>query len=200
MLKFIFVFAFLAFAGGILALATAVSSDGDSSAAVDLDLSAVRTLASAADADADNMERHAQSMDSIAKSRADHSHWASDAETARANARSLRFLAESTRAIDRDQKAFPVTANAVQLDRVLGDAANLQSFGQTLIDHASAMEQHGQVMREQAAGDPALLAAITTLDQDIQSMKADGRSAVDSGKALAAKARTIATSIGVKLD
>lgn len=200
MLKFILVLAFLAFAGAILALATAVSSDSQSSAVVDLDLTAIRTLASAADADADNMERHAQSMDAIARAREDHAHWASDAETARANARFLRFLAESAKAIDRDQAAFPVTANAIQMDRLLGDAVNLQSFGQTLIEHASAMEQHAQVMREQAAGDPALLAAVTTLDQDLQRMKADGRAAVDAGKALAGKARTVASSIGVKLD
>ena len=55
-------------------------------------------------------------------------------------------------------------------------------------------------MRQQAARDPALLGAITDLSQDVQRMKADGTAAVNAGKALEEKARTIARSTGVELD
>ena len=93
-----------------------------------------------------------------------------------------------------------MTASAVHLDRLLGDGLNLQSLGQTIVDHANAMDGHIDVMRQQAAGDATLLDAIGDLGQDIQRMKTDGTAAMDAGKALADKARTIATSIGVKLD
>lgn len=193
------IFVVLALGFGVLALVLSSSSDG-SPAQVELDLTAIRALATAASQDADNMDRHAQTMAFIAAARPDHAHWASDAEIARANARSLRFVADSTLAIDRDQKAFPVTASAVQLDRLLGDGLNLQSLGQTVVDHATAMEGHIEVMRQQAAGDAALLAAVADLTPDVQRMKGDGTAAVNAGKALEDKARTIARSIGVKLD
>jgi len=200
MLKWLLViFVVLAAGFGVLALVLSSTSD-ESPAHVELDLTAIRELANAASQDADNMERHAQTMASIAAARPDHAHWASDAEIARANARSLRFVADSTLAIDRDQKAFPVTASAVQLDRLLGDGLNLQSLGQTVVDHATAMEGHIEIMRQQAAGDAALLAAVADLTPDVQRMKTDGTAAVSAGNALAEKARTIARSIGVKLD
>jgi len=185
---------------GFFVLALALSSSGDGPTPVELDLTAIRDLAAAASQDADSMERHAQTMASVAAARPDHAHWASDAEIARANARSLRFVADSARAIDRDQAAFPVKARAVELDRLLGDGLNLRSLGQTVVDHATAMEGHVEVMRQQAAGDPALLGAITDLSQDVQRMKADGTAAVNAGKALEEKARTIARSTGVELD
>ena len=200
MLKLLSVLVFLAIVIGIIALATSTSSDNGSAKKVDLDLRAVRQLASAAGQDADNVERHAATMTSIAASRPDHAHWASDAEIALANARTLRFVADSARAIDRDQATFPVTASAVQLDRLHGNGLNLQSLGQTIVDHATAMQGHIDVMRQQAAGDTTLLGAIGDLGQDVQTMKTDGTAAVDAGKALADKARTIARSIGVKLD
>jgi len=62
------------------------------------------------------------------------------------------------------------------------------------------MAGHIDVMRQQAAGDAMLLGAIGDLGQDVKRMKTDGTAAVDAGKALADKARTIARSIGVKLD
>ncbi|HLF76686.1 MAG TPA: hypothetical protein VJB57_04280 [Dehalococcoidia bacterium] len=190
---------FVAVVVSVIAAATCGSDDG-ASKRVELDLTAIRELASAASQDADNMERHAATMTAVAAARPEHAHWASDAEIARANARSLRFVADSARAIDRDQAAFPVTASAVQLDRLLGDGLNLQSLGQTIVDHATAMEGHIDVMRQQAAGDATLLGAIGDLGQDVQGMKSDGTAAMNAGKALADKARTIARSIGVKLD
>ena len=93
-----------------------------------------------------------------------------------------------------------MTASAVHLDRLLGDGLNLQSLGQTIVDHATAMEGHIDVMRQQAAGDATLLGAIGDLGQDVQRMKTDSTVAVDTGKALVDKARTIARGIGVKLD
>ena len=186
---------------GLGILAIALSSSGDSSPApVELDLTAVRELANAASQDADNMERHAQTMASIAAARPDHAHWASEAELALANARSLRFIAEAARAIDRDEATFPVTASSIQLDRLLGNGLNLQGFGRTVVDHAAAMEGHVEVMRQQAAGDTALLSAISELSGDVQRMKADGSAAINHGKVLEDKARTIARSIGVELD
>jgi len=65
---------------------------------------------------------------------------------------------------------------------------------------ASAMASYIKVMHQQAAGDATLLGAIGDLGQDIQRMKADGTAAMDAGKVLADRARTIAQSIGVKLD
>jgi hypothetical protein len=199
MLKLLGALVFVAIVVGVIAAATC-STGGGSSTPVELDLTATRELASAASQDADNMERHAATMTAIATARPDHAHWASDAEIARANARSLRFVADSARAIDRDQAAFPVTASAVQLDRLLGNGLNLQSLGQTIVDHANAMDGHIDVMRQQAAGDATLLGAIGDLGQDVQRMRTDGTAAMDAGKALADKARSIATSIGVKLD
>jgi hypothetical protein len=200
MLKWLLIiFVVLAVGFGVLALVLSSSDDG-SPAPVELDLTTIRQLATAASQDADNMDRHAQTMASIAAARPDHAHWASDAEIARANARSLRFVADSALAIDRDQKLFPVTASAVQLDRLLGDGLNLQSLGQTVVDHATAMEGHLEIMRQQAAGDAVLLAAVADLTPDVQKMKGDGTAAADAGEALAEKARTIARSIGVKLD
>ena len=134
---------------GVLAIALSSSSDG-SPAPVKLDLASIRRLSDAAEQDADNMERHAQTMVTLAATRPDHAHWASDAELARASARSLRFLAESARAIDRDQAAFPASASAIQLDRLQGDGLNLQGLGSTLIEHGNAMEKHGDVMRQEA--------------------------------------------------
>ncbi|HLF79952.1 MAG TPA: hypothetical protein VJB57_20935 [Dehalococcoidia bacterium] len=200
MLKLLSVLLFIAVVVGVIALATSRSRDDGSSKRVELDLTAIRQLASAATQDADNMERHAATMTAIAAARPDHSHWASDAEIAQANARLLRFVADSARAIDRDQTAFPVTASAVQLDRVLGNGLNLQSLGQSVVDHANAMAGHIEVMRQQVAGDATLLGATGDLGQDVQRMKTDGTAAMDAGKALADRARTIAQSIGVKLE
>ena len=200
MFRLLSVIVFIAIVVGVIALATSSSSDDGSSKRVALDLTSIRQLASAASQDADNMERHAATMTAMAAARPDHAHWASDAEIAQANARTLRFVADSAWAIERDQTAFPVTASAIQLDRLLGDGLNLQIFGQSVVGHANAMDGHIEVMRQQAAGDPTLLVAIGDLGQDVQRMKIDGAAAVDAGKALADKARTIATSIGVKLD
>ena len=199
MLKLLGALVLVAVVVGVITVATCGTED-ESSAPVELDLTAIRELASAASQDADNMERHAETMTAIAAARPDHAHWASDAEIARANARSLRFAADSARAIDRDQAAFPVTASAVQLERLLGDGLNLQSLGQTIVDHATAVQVHIELMREQASGDTTLLGAIGDFGQDVLRMKTDGTAAVDAGKALADKARTIARSIGVKLD
>jgi hypothetical protein len=55
-------------------------------------------------------------------------------------------------------------------------------------------------MRQEVAGDSSLLAAIGDFSQDVQRMKTDGAAAMDAGKALAERARTLAQSIGVKLD
>ena len=199
MFKLLGALVFVAVVVGVISVATCSGDDG-SSPPVDLDLTAIRDLASAASQDADNMEHHAATMTAIAAARPDHAHWASDADVARANARSLRFVAGSAQAIDRDQAVFPVTASAVQLDRLLGDGLNLQSLGQTIVDHATAMQGHIDLMREQASGDATLLSAIGDLGQDVQGMKADGTAAVDAGEALEDKARTIARSIGVKLE
>ena len=200
MLRLLSVLVFIAIVVGVIALATSSSSDDGSSKRVEFDLTAIRQLASAATQDADNMERHAATMTAIAAARPDHAHWASDAEIAQANARLLRFVADSARAIDRDQTAFPVTASAIQLDRLLGDGLNLQSLGQSVVDHAKAMAGHIEVMRQQVAADATLLGATGDLGQDVLRMKSDGTAAMDAGKALVDKARTIARSIGVILD
>ena len=200
MIRLLSLLVFIAIIVGVIALATSSSSHDGSSKRVEFDLTAIRQIASAASQDADNMERHAATMRSIAASRPDHAHWASDAEIALANARTLRFVADSARAIDRDQTIFPVMASSVQLDRLHGNGLNLQSLGQTTIAHADAMAGHIDVMRQQAAGDAALLAAIGDLGQDVQRMKTDGTTAMEAGKALIDQARTIARSIGVKLD
>lgn len=193
------VFAVVGLGAVVLALALA-QTDGSSPAPVELNLTAIRDLANAASQDADNMERHAESMASVAAARPDHAHWASEAEIARANARSLRFVADSARAIDRDQTAFPATASAVQLDRLLGDGLNLQGFGQTIMDHATAMSSHIEDMRREAGDDESLLAAISDLGGDVERMEADAMAAISAGKALEEKARALGRSIGVELN
>ena len=200
MFKLLSALVFFAIVVGVIVFATSSSSNDGSAKRVELDLTAIRELANAASQDADNMERHADTMASIAAARPDHAHWASEADLARANARSLRFIAESARAIDRDEAAFPITASSIQLDRLLGNGLNLQGFGGTVVDHGTAMEGHIEVMRQQAAGDAPLLSAISDLSEDVQRMKADGSAAVNHGKVLEEKARTIARSIGVDLD
>ena len=181
----------------LIAAACGGSSNGNASQ-IQIDREPITVLAGAAEGDAQSMEEHAATMTSIAAARPDHAHWASDAELIKANATSLRFLADSARSIARDPGSHP--GNAVQPDRVLGDGLNLQGLGETLIAHADAMRTHLDTMREQAAGDSALLAAINAAQPDTEAMKRDGQAAIDRGKDLAETARRIAASTGQKIE
>jgi hypothetical protein len=181
-----------------VAAACGGSSSNDQTSQIQIDRQPITALAGAAEADAQNMEAHAATIASLAASRADHAHWASDAELMKANATSLRFLADSARAIARDPGSHP--SNAVQPERILGDGLNLQRFGETLIAHANAMQTHLDTMREQAAGDSTLLSAIDAAQPDMQAMKQDGQAAIDRGRELADTARRIAAATGQKIE
>ena len=182
----------------LIAAACGGSSSNGNASQIQIDREPITVLAGAAEGDAQSMEEHAATMTSIAAARPDHAHWASDAELIKANATSLRFLADSARSIARDPGSHP--ANAVQPERILGDGLNLQGLGATLIAHAGAMQTHLGIMHDQAAGDDALLAAINAGQPDTAAMKRDGRAAIDRGNELADTARRIAASTGEKIE
>ena len=181
-----------------IAAACGGSSSKDEAIQIQIDREPITALAGAAEADAQNMEAHAATMASLAASRPDHAHWASDAELIKANATPLRFLADSARAIARDPGSHP--GGAVQPERILGDGLNLQRLGETLIAHADAMQSHLETMRDQAAGDSTLLSAIDAAQPDMQAMKQDGQAAIDRGRELADTARRIAAATGQKIE
>ena len=176
------------------------SSDSDRLAKVDVDVGTINDLVTAANQDAKNMEGHADTMTSLVSSRPDHAHWENDADTARANARSVRFLADSAAAIARDQALFPAKASAVDLGRLLGNGLNLQALGDMLLKHADAMDAHAKLMRQDAAGDARLIAVIDLFSADVGAMRSDAQTAIAQGKTLAETARTIARSTGVKVE
>ncbi len=194
----VFVLASLVLVSTAIAAACGGSSSSQNASQIPIDREPITVLAGAAEADAQKMEAHAATMVSLAASRPDHAHWASDAELIKASAGSLRFLADSARAIARDPGSHP--GNAVQPDRILGDGLNLQGLGKTLIAHADAMNTHLQTMRDQAAGDTALLARIDETGADVQTMKQDGQAAITRGAELADTARRIAASTGQKIE
>lgn len=183
-----------------LALATTMacgSSGGSKQAQGELNLDPIITLAGAANTDAEAMEQHADAMTAAAANRPDHAHWAADAETIRADARTLRVMADAAKAIEHDPGARP--GNAVELGRVYGDGSNLHLLGQTLVDHAGAMQTHISVMRNEAAGDPVLLEVVDAFAPNLDAMRADGEAAMDYGIDLMNEARRLAQSIGEEL-
>lgn len=184
---------------GSLAVVLVASACGGSSdrAGVDLDREPIRALAERASQEAQNMERHANEMETAAGSRPDHAHWEADAATLRANASSMLFMATSAMAIYRDPGSD--LGNAVQLGRVFGDGVNLHALGETLVEHAEAMQSHAAVMREQASGDQALLTIVDSVSSDAGGMKAVGEAAMDRGTALQNEARRLADSVGADL-
>lgn len=194
----VFVLASLILVATAIVAACGGSSSSEKTSQTQIDREPITALAGAAEGDAQEMEAHAATMASLAASRPDHAHWASDAELFKASAGSLRFLADSARAIARDPGSHP--GSAVQPDRVLGDGLNLQGLGKTLITHADAMNTHLQTMRDQAAGDTALLARIDETGVDVQAMKQDGQAAINRGTELADTARRIAASTGQKIE
>jgi hypothetical protein len=137
-------------------------------------------------------------MASAAAQRPDHAHWTADAESIRADARTLSFIADSARAIASDRGSNPM--GAVELTRVYGDGNNLHQLGQSLVDHGAAMTTHIAVMRDEAAGDAALLSVIDAFSPNLDAMKADGQAAMDRGTQLMAEARRLASSIGIELQ
>ena len=174
-----------------IAAACGGSSSSGKTSQIQIDREPITALAGAAEGHAQNMDAHAATM-------ASHARWASDADLIKADAGSLRFLADSARAIARDPGSHP--GDAVQPDRILGDGLNLQRLGKTLIAHADAMSTHLQTMRQQAAGDSELLARIDETGADMQMMKQDGQAAIDRGTELADTARRIAASTGQKIE
>lgn len=164
----------------------------------ELNLDPITALAETASHDAQEMNVHADAMVTAAAQRPDHAHWAADAETIRADARTLSFMADSARAIARDPGSHP--GNPVELTRVYGAGTNLHGLGQMLVDHAGAMTTHITVMRDEAAGDAEMLKVIDAFAPNVAAMKADGQAAMDRGTQLMADARRLATSIGVELQ
>lgn len=178
-------------------ISAACSGSSNDEPQPDVDRAPVLALAGAATREAESMRQHADQMESTAAGRPDHAHWAADAATLRANASSVAFIANSAIAIYNDPGSHP--GNAVELDRVFGDGVNLHALGETLIEHADAMTSHVAVMREQAAGDEALLAVIDSLASDADGMRAVGQAASDRGTELQNEARRLADTVGVKL-
>jgi hypothetical protein len=184
----------------VAAALAACTSNDHGPQSVQVEVTAINDLVLRAGQDARNMEGHADAMTSLATARPDHAHWTNDAQTARANARSLRFLADSAAAIARDQAMFPAKGSAVDLGRLLGDGLNLQAFGRTLLEHAEAMSGHAALMRQDAAGDTGLLAVVTQFDGDVAAMRTDAQAAIDHGERLAETARKLARSTGVRIE
>jgi hypothetical protein len=179
-------------------VAAACGSGGtDKTVQGDLNLDPVRTLAGAAASDAQEMNAHADAMTAAAAQRPDHAHWAADAETIRADARTLSFVADAAQSIARDPGSHP--GNAVELMRVYGDGTNLQQLGRSLVDHGAAMTTHIAVMRDEAAGDAELLKLIDAFAPNVEAMKVDGQAAIDRGTELIQEARRLAASVGVEL-
>lgn len=173
------------------------SSGTDKKVQGELNLDPITELAGAASGDAQEMNAHADAMTTAAAQRPDLAHWAAVAETIRANARTLSFVADAARAIARDPGSHP--GNAVELMRVYGAGTNLHQLGQTLVDHAAAMTTHIAVMRDEAAGDAALLDVIDAFAPNVDAMKEDGQAAMDHGTELQNQARRLADTVGVKL-
>lgn len=179
------------------------SACGGSSQAGDkpsIDQQAISALIGSSNADAAALDEHADAMLAAGAGRPDQAHLESDAKTIRAEARSLRFLADSTAAMLRDQELFPASGTAIQLNRLLGNGVNLQSLGQSLQEHSDAIQSHITAMREQWAGDGPLLAAADALEGDIGRMHVDGQGAIDRGQAMADEARRIAKSTGQTIE
>jgi hypothetical protein len=183
---------------GALGSACRGSPSNGARSSIDIDREPIRALAGVASSDAQNMERHAATMKAAAAARPAHAHWASDADIVNADARSLRFLADSALAIANDPGSTPWTS--IELRRVLGDGLNLQRLGETLLAHADAMDAHLQTMREQARGEGELIGSIDLAGADIADLRRDGQAAIDRGKELQNTARRIAENTGQKLD
>lgn len=181
---------------GVLALAC----DSSSEARVDVQLDPLRAVVATSRADAASMERHADAMAAALGSRAGGARWASDQATLRANARSLRALADWGAAILHSEALYPPGSTMVDLDRLQGDGLSLQSLAETVMRHASAMQALILAMRADAGGDAQLLMALDALEQDAGRMSDDGAAALAAGKALVERAREFARSIGKKLD
>lgn len=170
----------------------------DGGHAVNLDLQPIQSLANAADAEAQSMEDHAATIVAAATGRPDVAQWQSEVETLRAQAKSLRLLASWAQAIHHDPGARD--DSAADLLRILGDGRNLEQLGETLVAHAAAMQTHLPVMRQQAAGDAALTAAVGRLSTDIEGMQRSGQGAIGRGKELQETARRLAQGTGTKLN
>lgn len=189
----------LAGLAGLVFVAAACGGSGlsDSELHSQINTDPIGALAGSAQDDAQQMMRHADAMTAASAQRPDARRWAADAETIRANARTLSFMAEGARSISRDPGSHPGTA--VEVTRIYGDGDNLRVFGQMLIADADAMRSHIVVMREEAAGDAQLLQAVEAFAPNVEAMKTDGQAAIDRGNELIREAQRIASSIGVKL-
>lgn len=182
----------------LLGAACGETKDGDDGQTQDeLHLDPIRNLAGTARREGSAMEEHAEAMETAAASRADHAHWAADAESIRADVGTLRIIASTASSISRDPGAHP--GGAVEIGRVYGDGKNLADMGRTLIDHAKAMDAHTAVMRDEAEGDELLLATVVELGTDAASVESVGEAAVEQGNVLMAEARQLAESIGADM-
>ncbi len=182
----------------IMALAFAACGGSTERSRVALDLAPVTGLAASATQDAQAMEQHADAMATAAGGRPELTQWLSEAETIRANAKSLRLLASQASAIRHDPGAR--AGESTELIRILGDGQNLQQLGDALIAHAGAMESHVSAMGRQTAGDATLTNVVGQLMTDTASMRRDGQAAVDRGKELQESARRLAQSLGQKIE
>jgi hypothetical protein len=177
------------------------SSNDDSrehSVGLNVDLRPIHALAETASQNAVNMDDHADAMAAAAVGRPDLDHWKSDADTIRAEAQSLRLLADWAKAIQYDPGAR--SDSSADLQRVLSDGKSLEQLGGTLLTHSSAMQAHLDVMRQQAGGHATLIATLAQLDSDVSDMKQSGQAAVDRGRELQETARRLAQSTGIKIE
>ena len=184
----------------IVLLASVVVACGGSEgrSRVALDIAPVSTLAATATQDAEAMEQHAAAMATAIGSRPELAQWGAEADTIRANAKSLQLLASTAAAIRNDPGAR--SGESTELIRILGDGRNLEQLGTTLVAHAGAMDAHVTTMRQQAAGDPTLTSVLGQLSTDTASMRRDSQAAIDRGKELQETARRLAQSLGQKLE
>lgn len=165
---------------------------------VAIEIAPISALALAATQDAEAMGQHALAMVSALGTRPELALWGADAETVRADARSLRLLESTASAIRHDPGAR--SGEFTELIRLVGDGRNLEQLEATLIARAGAMDAHATAMRQQAAGDPSLTSVVGQLSTDTASMRRNGQAAIDRGKELQETARRLAQSLGQKIE
>lgn len=182
----------------LLAIALVACKTAEQRSRVAIDLAPVSALAASATRNAEDMEQHASAMATAAGNRPQFATWGAEADTIRANAKSLRLLASTAAAIRHDPGAR--SGESTELIRILGDGQNLQQLGDTLLAHAGAMETHVTTMRQQAASDPSLAGVVGQLSTNIAAMRRDGQAAIDRGRELQETARRLAQSLGQKLQ
>lgn len=170
---------------------------GRNSGPTRVDLAAITGIAASANASAAALERHASALEADT-STSDSAAVREYAESLAAGASSLRFLADSARAVVRVQGA-PAAAGGTNLSGMLSDGLTLQQLGEALLDQIDELEASFISLREETLAGQAP-AGLDSLEVDLRSARSTAQAAISQGSALAEQARRIARSLGTKID